>query len=363
MEAEPDEVHSGSETESEADSNSSADEDDEDEDMSTSSTPASWISSFCSLQGHEYFAEVSEEFIEDDFNLTGLSSLVPLYKESLEMILDVEPDEEDEEPSEEEPDEDDSQLGGPAPKRRGERTHTDMETLETQAELLYGLIHQRFITSRQGMQIMFEKYQNNHFGYCPRVFCNTTRVLPCGSSDTPGVETVKLYCPSCTDMYVPPNSRFQTVDGVFFGTTFPTLFFLTFPDIEVSNHPAGAANREGAPAGYKPSPSQLKKQKADAEPGTGQRVVNGVLENNLAPGLGKGKMYEMKIYGFRVSERAKGGPRMKWLRNRPDDAVSLDEYTKANGGEGWASGEGEEEEGGKVEKKGVVRRSARRRGA
>jgi hypothetical protein len=37
------------------------------------------------------FAEVGEDFIEDDFNLTGLSQLVPFYKEALEMVLDVEP--------------------------------------------------------------------------------------------------------------------------------------------------------------------------------------------------------------------------------------------------------------------------------
>jgi casein kinase II subunit beta len=54
--------------------------------MSTSSgTPESWISSFCSLLGHEYFAEVSEEFIEDDFNLTGLQNQVAMYKEALEV--------------------------------------------------------------------------------------------------------------------------------------------------------------------------------------------------------------------------------------------------------------------------------------
>jgi hypothetical protein len=56
--------------------------------MSTSSgTPESWISSFCSLLGHEYFAEVSEEFIEDDFNLTGLQNQVAMYKEALEVLL------------------------------------------------------------------------------------------------------------------------------------------------------------------------------------------------------------------------------------------------------------------------------------
>jgi len=54
--------------------------------MSTSSgSPESWISSFCSLLGHEYFAEVSEEFIEDDFNLTGLQNQVAMYKEALEV--------------------------------------------------------------------------------------------------------------------------------------------------------------------------------------------------------------------------------------------------------------------------------------
>lgn len=52
---------------------------------SSSGTPESWIASFCSLLGHEYFAEVSEEFIEDDFNLTGLQTQVPMYKEALEV--------------------------------------------------------------------------------------------------------------------------------------------------------------------------------------------------------------------------------------------------------------------------------------
>jgi hypothetical protein len=52
---------------------------------SSSGNPESWISSFCSMLGHEYFAEVTEEFIEDDFNLTGLQSQVPMYKEALEV--------------------------------------------------------------------------------------------------------------------------------------------------------------------------------------------------------------------------------------------------------------------------------------
>lgn len=62
--------------------------------LSGSSTPTStltWISWFCSLPGHEYYCEVTEDFIEDDFNLTGLNSMVPFWKEAMEMVLDVEP--------------------------------------------------------------------------------------------------------------------------------------------------------------------------------------------------------------------------------------------------------------------------------
>ena len=213
-------------------------------DMSSSEgAPESWISSFCSLMGHEFFAEVSEDFIEDDFNLTGLQSQVPMYKEALEMILDVEPEDGE--------DEDDA-LGGDQPgyRRAGDRRHarvaSDLSVIESSAELLYGLIHQRYITSRPGIQQMLEKYEMQHFGTCPRVNCNGCKVLPVGRSDTPGHETVKLFCPGCMDIYTPPNSRFHSVDGAFFGTTFGCLFFMTFPDLDIGPRAPPPAPRRAA---------------------------------------------------------------------------------------------------------------------
>ena len=357
--------------------------------QSSSQSPDSWIAQFCSLVGHEYFAEVSEDFIEDDFNLTGLQAQVPMYKEALEMILDVEPSEtgssvvSGEEEEEEEEEEDDGLLGEELDEppvnqngalrrqsanaqstgsRRHGRTSSDTSVIESSAELLYGLIHARYITSRPGIQQMMEKYELSHFGFCPRVYCAGARVLPVGLTDTPGQQTVKLFCPSCLDVYTPPNSRFQAVDGAFFGTTFGCLFFMTFPDLEIAPQKRkntrdqhGSHNNEDAESVMSPneahaahggmtasrsssltlpnapSIAQTKDEKAAAAAAqfaalpTQPVLINGVSTHNLAPGLGKGKIYEPKIYGFRVSERAKSGPRMRWLRSKPLNINELDE--------------------------------------
>ncbi|KAK5021529.1 casein kinase 2 regulatory subunit [Exophiala sideris] len=352
--------------------------------QTSSQSPDSWIGQFCNLVGHEYFAEVSEDFIEDDFNLTGLQAQVPMYKDALEMILDVEPSETNsselsEEEEEEEEEEDDGLLGDeldePAQNgatrqpglaaggRRHGRSSSDTSVIESSAELLYGLIHSRYITSRPGIQQMMEKYELTHFGYCPRVYCAGTKVLPVGLTDTPGQQTVKLFCPSCLDVYTPPNSRFQAVDGAFFGTTFPYLFLMSYPDLEIAPlkkraprdsvgqanddvestlSPTENASRGGMTASRSssltlpqppaiPGVTATKDEKPlipnNAVPSLPPQpaTINGFATNNLAPGLGKGKIYEPKIYGFRVSERAKSGPRMKWLRSKPADVNELDE--------------------------------------
>lgn len=312
-----------------------------------------WVSAFCGLIGHEYFAEVSEDFIEDDFNLTGLQSQVPMYKEALEMILDVEPEDdlsdEDDDPDDEDPSDDDASMrDDPHYARRAERRHmrmaSDISVIESSAEMLYGLIHQRFITSRQGIQQMAEKYEMGHFGHCPRVFCGGARVLPVGCSDIPGQETVKLFCPACLDVYTPPNSRFQSVDGAFFGTTFGCLFFMSFPEFDVGGKQvvvsvsasldmqpplessSVAHKRRSSLTNFSnPTASSPRLPQTQTPLPPQPTSINGINTHNLAPGLGPGNIYEPRIYGFRVSELAKSGPRMKWLRSRPLDMNELDE--------------------------------------
>ena len=301
--------------------------DDPDTMSSSSQMAETWISQFCALLGHEYFAEVSEDFIEDDFNLTGLPAQVPMYKEALELILDVDPEEDEED--EEEEDEDISEDDGTRYRRstRHMRMASDASVVESSAELLYGLIHQRYITSRPGIQQMLEKYELQHFGHCPRVNCQGAKVLPVGLSDTPGQDTVKLFCPSCLDIYTPPNSRFQTVDGAFFGTTFGCLFFMTFPELDIAlpkltNVDQTAASAMTIEESVRPVAGSGEATKQITPQPTS---INGIATGNLAPGLGFGRIYEPRIYGFRVSERARSGPRMKWLREKPTDINETDE--------------------------------------
>ncbi|CAF2113164.1 hypothetical protein Bca4012_095741 [Brassica carinata] len=185
-----------SETDSEEGSDVSGSEGDDDDDTS-------WISWFCNLRGNDFFCEVDEDYIQDDFNLCGLSGQVPYYEYALDLILDVESS--------------NSEMF----------TEEQNELVESAAEMLYGLIHVRYILTTKGLAAMTEKYKKCDFGRCPRVFCCGQSCLPVGQSDIPRSSTVKIYCPKCQDISY-PRSKFQgNIDGAYFGTTFPHLFLMT----------------------------------------------------------------------------------------------------------------------------------------
>lgn len=103
--------------------------------------------------------------------------------------------------------------------------------MEAAAEMLYGLIHARYIITPRGMSGMLGKYKNIHFGRCPRVFCQGQAVLPVGQSDIPRTHTCKTFCPKCGDIYYPRSSRHANIDGAYFGTTFCHLFMQAYWDL------------------------------------------------------------------------------------------------------------------------------------
>jgi len=158
-----------------------------------------WVEWFCNLEGNEMLCEVDRSFIEDGFNLYGLSQYVPNFQNVLDIILDNSVDD-------------------------------NLDPIIAQAAyLLYGLIHARFIITARGLEVMYKKYRTGDFGRCPRMLCKEQFVVPVGMNDSPSKETVKVFCPKCGQVYgVPTSPGEQGLDGAFIGTTFPHLFFLTF---------------------------------------------------------------------------------------------------------------------------------------
>jgi len=165
-----------------------------------------WINYFLTLKGNEFFCQVEDDYIGDKFNLTGLASQVPYYEFALDLICDIDNDE--------------------------EFSDEHLEMIEHDAEILYGLIHARYILTNRGLYAMMDKYRHHDFGSCPRVLCNQQSMLPVGLLEAKGKESVKLFCPKCKDVYMSKSSRHTNIDGAYFGSTFPHLFFLVFPELQ-----------------------------------------------------------------------------------------------------------------------------------
>lgn len=192
---------------------------DDDSQSSTNSSMQSWIGWFCSLSGHEFYVQVPEDFIEDEFNLTGLSTIIPYYVHALATILDMESgeffDQQDEEEEAKKPsDQEEDGFWKDDKVHHTKQGRVDPRVVEPYAIMLYGLIHQRYLVTRNGLRLMAERYANGQFGVCPRYLCDLCPVLPVGQSDQIGYDSVYLYCPKCLDIYTPPSSIYSCVDGI-----------------------------------------------------------------------------------------------------------------------------------------------------
>ncbi|KAJ1680132.1 casein kinase 2 regulatory subunit [Spiromyces aspiralis] len=115
-------------------------------------------------------------------------------------------------------------------KNIGEIENKEMDQkVEASARHLYGLIHARYILTNRGLHKMLEKFRKGEFGRCPRHYCYQQPLLPVGLTDEPGVSAVKMYCCRCEDVYNPRSVRLHSIDGAYFGTSFPHMLFQVYP--------------------------------------------------------------------------------------------------------------------------------------
>lgn len=171
----------------------------------TMSLTSPWARKFILSRPKDALLPIPIEFLSDGFNLVNIASVISkmhrlnensnmaqessLYKDSIKLIL-----EEDEEKM---------------------NSFQIPEEVQHAAEIIYHIVHARFICSPRGLDMvrrMFQKNLSNHFihpifGRCSRITCDGTPLLPFGVShayDIQGRRTADRkamrYCCNCKEV-------------------------------------------------------------------------------------------------------------------------------------------------------------------
>ena len=162
--------------------------------------------------GNESFCVIDREFLEDESNLEGLDRYIQYIKPALCTILDISL-----------PSIFLIELAN---------THIKLSFTQVQrnAVLLYGLLHARFITTESGLKKMHGKINRGEYSSCPRTKGEQRHTLPIGETNEPSKRSLRVFCPRCNEIYTPHESKFENIDGAFFGTYFPQLFLMKYPE-------------------------------------------------------------------------------------------------------------------------------------
>jgi casein kinase II subunit beta len=159
-----------------------------------SDSAPTWVTGFLLEPRNKYLVTVDEEFLCNSFNIAGMKPKIAHFNAAYDVL------------------------------RRSILPDADREAVPLEARALYGMLHQRFILTRPGMQLMFEKWQQGDFPKCPRVNCHGAQGLPYGLTEEWGRQSVKMFCPGCSDVYNIDDPDVRDLDGAFFGPSWTHMF-------------------------------------------------------------------------------------------------------------------------------------------
>jgi casein kinase II subunit beta len=186
-----------------------------DSDSSDDSGPVRkpWLDSFFEQPSSDWFCRVPPAFALDGFNTFGLRIDQQHAKSAFALLIGTE-------------------------RRYHDSDSYDSDSedaIEKCVEVAFGLIHARYIFTPEGLSDMNKKYQQGTFGTCPRLFCGDQHLLPLGFSDRPNVDTVKVYCPKCRQIYE-ADEQHRNLDGAYFTKSFPHYFLMELKNLNSLAH-------------------------------------------------------------------------------------------------------------------------------
>ena len=171
-------------------------------------------------QGQSLLVAVPRQYIIDDFNLYDLEAFLPSLPVEFKNSNKIE-----------------KEIGinsylklitGKAPDSELLKCDEEYSREITVAINIYLIIHQRYIQTRQGQQVMEGIIEGTGKIPCRRVFCYGTPMLPTGESSRIGVSPVRFWCPSCKEIYSVGSGNSVTLDGAAFGPNFPLMYLMSF---------------------------------------------------------------------------------------------------------------------------------------
>jgi casein kinase II subunit beta len=104
--------------------------------------------------------------------------------------------------------------------------------------------------------------------------------------------SVKLFCPRCVDLYIPPSTSVHSLDGCAFGTSSSHLMIMNNKDLFDPIRQIWASKAFNLSVSTEPN-----------DHGAGNQSY-----------VDPSGIYVPRLFGFKLHALSKNGPRMSWLR-------------------------------------------------